>query len=151
MEWNESMNNNSLHFTIRYSVLAMNTSIYHAKLPNFFSVLPFNRVFNLWKSIFTVPKSTVRGANLGCGVRSEKRKREKVDLISFDMIIKIKVWMYHEIQLYLLLLLLVSVQKCMNTSTIFENIGRRTDLLVCWLKNHDILIFLIGWLVWLLL
>ena len=57
------------------------------------------------------------------GAEFEARKRRKVDLISFDLVIKIKVIKFkctteHSTRFTPR----NSVQKCMNTSTIFDNI-----------------------------
>ena len=76
------------------------------------------------------------------GAEFKARKRRKVDLISFDLVIKIKV-------IFPLTVTRLtprnSVQKCMNNSTIFDNImsaNRFANIFARLLmKKYDILIF----------
>ena len=113
-------------------------------------------IFQNWLLLTNTPcpaahKGVRSGAQRGCGVRSEKT--EKIDLISFDMIIKKKVVKFEctkehsNISFYFHSFTpRNSVQMCMNTSTIF--VGEQIWSLFVFKKNA-ILIF--HWLVWLLL
>ena len=79
------------------------------------------------------------------GAEFEARKRRKVDLISFDLVIKIKVIKFkctteHSTRFTPR----NSVQKCMNTSTIFDNIMSIDRFARFLMKKYDILIFHIG-------
>ena len=93
-------------------------------------------------SIHIVPKCTP-------GVTEfEARKRRKVNLISIDMVIKIKAVKFELPRNTLISPFTVtrftprnSVQKCMNTSRMFDNIMYAHRYARLLMKKYDILIF----------